>query len=472
MQTIEIPLWLAVLGGLLALWAFFARILAPGMRWYLKRRLNRFIDSLNDRLDLKLPPFTLTRRQSLVDRLTYDSEVLQQAEIFCRENDAPRDVAMAKIDRYANEIVPAFKPYVYFRAASWLARRVLRTLYRVRVGLGDRRSPLKSLSADASIVFIMNHRSNMDYILVAHLARSRAALSFAAGEWARVWPIQQLVKALGAYFVRRNSGNPLYRKVLERYVQMAVEGGVVQAVFPEGGLSRDGLLREPRIGLLDYMLRTFDPDGERDIVFVPVAINYDRVLEDRSLLLDTDPDAERRSGRNAVRRFFGFLFKHIWMGLRRRWYRFGYAGANYGVPISLKKRLREEGWDPRRLDRDQRILRVKSLAADLMKGIGAAIPVLPVALVATVFARDPRAVLSVEELNHRADKLRNQLTESRAQLYTPREDTAYATEVGLRTLTLRRLVLELGGSYQAIDEELRVINYYANSIRHLLEDDA
>ena len=102
-------------------------------------------------------------------------------------------------------------------------------------------------------------------------------------------------------------------------------------MFPEGGLSRDGLLREPRIGLLDYMLRTFDPDGERDIVFVPVAINYDRVLEDRSLLLDTDPDAERRSGRNAVRRFFGFLFKHIWMGLRRRWYRFGYAGANFGV---------------------------------------------------------------------------------------------------------------------------------------------
>jgi glycerol-3-phosphate O-acyltransferase len=59
----------------------------------------------------------------------------------------------------------------------------------------------------------MNHRSNMDYILVAFLAAERTALSYAVGEWARIWPLQTLIRALGAYFVRRKSGNPLYRKV-------------------------------------------------------------------------------------------------------------------------------------------------------------------------------------------------------------------------------------------------------------------
>ena len=86
----------------------------------------------------------------------------------------------------------------------------------------------------------MNHRSNMDYVLVAYLAASRSALSYAVGEWARIWPLQTLIRSLGAYFVRRRSGDPLYRRVLARYVQAATTGGVVQAVYPEGNLSRDG----------------------------------------------------------------------------------------------------------------------------------------------------------------------------------------------------------------------------------------
>src|SRR5439155_25273362 len=107
--------------------------------------------------------------------------------------------------------------------------------------------------------------------LVSYLAAEKAALSYAVGEWARIWPLQMLIRAMGAYFVRRNSRDPLYRKVLERYVAMATQAGVTQAVFPEGGLSRDGRLRPPKLGILDYMLRSFDPvHGDRDLVFIPV----------------------------------------------------------------------------------------------------------------------------------------------------------------------------------------------------------
>ena len=114
---------------------------------------------------------------------------------------------------------------------------------------------------DASVVFVINHRSNMDYVLVTYLVSESSALSYAVGEWARVWALQRLIRAMGGYFVRRDSSNPLYRKVLARYVHMATTSGVAQAVFPEGGLTRDGALRPPKLGLLSYMVSGFDPNG-------------------------------------------------------------------------------------------------------------------------------------------------------------------------------------------------------------------
>jgi len=261
---VTLPFWLAALLVLLAVWAVLERLLIPSVRWILRRRVNLFIEEISKRLHLEIHPFALTKRQVLIDRLMYDPKVLEAAATRARENNLPRDVVMAEVERYAREIVPSFNAYVYFRIGYWLARKTARILYRVRVGFTDE-AGLSRISPKSSVVFVMNHRSNMDYILVAYLAATRTALSYAVGEWARIWPLQTLIRALGAYFIRRNSGNPLYRLALERYVNMATESGVVQAVYPEGGLTRDGALRRPKLGLLDYMVRAFDPQGERDL---------------------------------------------------------------------------------------------------------------------------------------------------------------------------------------------------------------
>ena len=160
----------------------------------------------------------------------------------------------------------------------------------MRLGFVDTEA-LARVPENATVVFVMNHRSNMDYILASHIAADQAALSYAVGEWARIWPLSPLIRSMGAYFVRRNSKDDLYRRVLECYIAMATQAGVPQAVFPEGGLTRNGLLGPPRLGVIDYMLRGFRLDGERDLVFVPLGLNYDRVLEDRTLLRSIDPDA-------------------------------------------------------------------------------------------------------------------------------------------------------------------------------------
>ena len=209
-ETIALPFWVVVMAGALALWAVLYLLLIPGGRWFVRRRVNRMIDELNTRLQLQIPAFQQTKRQVLIDRLTCDPEVMEAVEAVAQESGVPRDVLVRKVERYAREIVPSFNAYAYFRIGYHLARRTVQLLYRVRLGYSDD-DALSRIEPDASVVFVMNHRSNMDYVLVAYLAASRSALSYAVGEWARIWPLQTLIRTLGAYFVRRKSDNRLYR---------------------------------------------------------------------------------------------------------------------------------------------------------------------------------------------------------------------------------------------------------------------
>ena len=474
-QTISVPLWLVILGSVFAVIAFFSHFLFPSVRWFFRGSTNKMINKVNERLPFQIPKLALTKRAVLIDRLVYDPKVLEAASAHSEDTGEPMDVTMEKVERYAREVIPSFNAKVYFQFGDWLCRKIIQMLYRVRLGYSAE-DKLKGIDKNASIVLVMNHRSNVDYILVAYLAMQQTALSYAVGEWARVWPLQPLIKSLGAYFVRRGSGNPLYRRVLERYVQMAIDGGVVQAVFPEGGLSQDGNFRKPKIGLLDYMIRNFDPAGERDIVFVPIGLNYDRVLEDKNLLSKTDPNAAKRSGRAVIFTIIGFVFKNFWLMIRRKWYRYGYAAANFGEPVSLKSYLTENNWEPKELSRDDRFERVQELADDLIESIADVIPVLPVSLVSTIFLQNPDTDFSMEELQNEVEELGEKLNEDEAHVYIPRNDPEYGFEVGLRMLILRGMVLELGEehghpekTYKLNPTEREVVEYYANSIRYLVE---
>jgi glycerol-3-phosphate O-acyltransferase len=303
-------------------------------------------------------------------------------------------------------------------------------------------------------------------------------LSYAVGEWARIWPLESLLKAMGAYFVRRRSRNALYRKVLQRYVQMATAAGVPQAMFPEGGLSRDGTLRPPKLGLLDYIVRGFDVEAGRDVFFVPVALNYDRTLEDRTLLLDSESDAKhpveseggkpRRSWIRAVATLVGFVARQLGLVLRGRWYRFGYACVNFGAPISLSSYLARTDAGPRRLAKEERFALVSDLADDLMARIGDLVPVTPVSLVATVLLRSGPEGLGELDIMGEVWTLAEGLRASGAKVYLPRGDGEYAVHVGLRMLKLRRLVDEKAGIFTVGLGHRPVLEYYAHSIGHLV----
>ena len=461
--TVSLPAWAFALLALLAGWAMLDRLLRPAMRAVLRRRANRVIDELNARLPVRLPPFKMTKREVLVDQLRFDPRVLEAAEAYARETGQPRELVQKRIEKDAREIVPAFNAWVYFRAGYAIARAVARSLYRVRLGTADD-AGLRAIPEGSTVVFVMNHRSNMDYFLLSYLAAEKTALSYAVGEWARIWPIQGFLRATGAYFVRRDSKDPLYRRVLERWVAMATANGVPQAVYPEGGLSKDGALRPPKLGLLDYMLRGFDPKGPRDLVFIPVGVNYDRVLEDRTLLLDRSPAQGKASAGDTLAETLRFLRRNARLLLANEWHRFGYACVSFGSPVSTRDWLAKKALDLGTASREARFAAVEDLANDLMARIARVIPVLPVSLVASVLADAPDRAWSELELKSEVLARWRALEAGGAHVYIPRGDQDYAVSVGLRMLSLRHLVVSESGVHRPVPEEIPLLRYYANAI--------
>jgi len=450
---------------ILACWAAWEKLFIPSVRWVFRRRINRVLDEISTRLDIKIRPIQLTKRRVLIDRLVFDPQIIQAIHAISQESYTPREVLQAEVQAYAREIVPSFNAYLYFRIGYWLAKKVARLLYRVRVGLVDN-AALATIDPESTVVFVMNHRSNMDYILVAFLAAERTTLSYAVGEWARIWPLQTLIKSMGAFFVRRNSGNPLYRLVLERYIHMATQEGVCQAVFLEGGLSRDGRLRAPKLGFVDYMLRNFNADKDRDIVFIPVGINYERTIEDRSLLRTLDPSAKKRSLWFVARTTWGFIWHHLMLMIFSRWHHFGYACVNFGTHISMRAYCHSENLAFNKLDRPSRFQAVEKLCLRLMDSIGAVIPALPLSLVAHVLINAPEKGMSSNAIKAHVYQLINRLQALGAPLFLPEGSRDLAIENALNMLHLRHLVDQENGRF-TVDPDMRpVLSYYANTIGH------
>jgi glycerol-3-phosphate O-acyltransferase len=358
-------------------------------------------------------------------------------------------VAMARVERYAREIVPSFNAFLYFRVGLPLAAWVSTSLYDVRVD--PKRDPAtldEKAFKGASVVFVMNHRSNIDYVLLAHLLARRTAISYAAGEWASVWPLGPLVGGTGAYFVRRGSGDDLYRRVLEGFVQMAVEGGLTQAIFPEGGLSRDGRPREPKIGLLDYTLRRFDP-GAGDIVFVPVGVNYDWVLEDHSLLQPGGPEAGARGHGGFFASTADSAVRNLILARRGGSFRLGVAALGVGAPISAREYADSRGISFAELGREDRVREVRQFALLLMQAINEVIPPAAVPLVARILIESPETTVAEGSLISRARSLAG-------------DGEPLDYEAAVRTLILRGLVSAGRDGYRCVPGGEKLLAYYAN----------
>ena len=464
--TVTIPVWLLLIIGALAVLAALDDVLLPTMRWYLRRRVNKVIDEVNDRLKLELPTFQITKRRVLIDRLVYDPEVMKTVGAVAVERGVSRDSLMSDIASIAREMVPAFNAYFYFKLGYRVARWLLRAFYRVRLGFAHEQA-LAEIPPDTAVVFFINHRSNADYLLVTYLASDTVALSYGAGEWARVWPFRSLLRLAGAYILRRDTGDPLYRKVLERYVQMATEACVPHAIFAEGKLSRDGAINPPKLGMLGYITKTFDPAGPYDIMFIPVATNFDRVAEERTLIVNRDTDFRGRGGRFLMGGTAKFVIRLLWRKLQGRSAGFGVACANFGEPLSLRAWSNDRGIDLSGLDKEDFFPAVQELGTELTRRILDVVPVLAVPLVSLVLT-EADGPLDSEEIRRRAIRWLDESRSLGAHIGLEEGAEAAEIEAAVRRMRRRKLIAEQsGGGFAPVARERPLLTYYAASIVQL-----
>ena len=445
---------LVVLAG--ALWAT-RRVLHSSARRAGRRTLMR--------ARVRIDRYKLTRKAYVIDALLADEAIADAVRRHVAESDESDAESWRRVRRYLDEIVPFFNILAYYRLGYWVSRAALGLFYKVSVEY-ERPDPFRGVPRNSVVIYLMNHRSNADYVLVAYVMMGAVSISYAVGEWARAFPLEVLFKSFGSYFIRRRYREPLYHAVLQAYVQLITRNSVTQGIFPEGGLTRDGALRPAKIGLLDYALGVArDPDVRARMYVVPVGINYDRVLEDRTLLRELEtkrqvPSRDRVAQAVEVGRF---LLWNVGRLVTRRWRRYGRAAVTIGTPVSVDAWL--SGLEA---PRTERLPLVQHFCDDVLNRIGAIIPVTPVPLACAALASFDADYVTRAALLERMQAMREVLAEFNARVLQADRDIAETFDRAYRMLRMRRVIARAGDGFLILPTGRPLITYYANSIVHLL----
>ena len=438
-------------------------------RYFTRRAAIRVVRRFRARIDR----FKLTGKKYIAESLLGDEAIAAAVREHAASRGLPPAAVWRTVREYIDEIVPAFNLLAYYQVGIAASRTLLNIFYRVNVSY-VRRESFDELPRESIVIYLMNHRSNADYVLAGYALAGQVAISWAVGEWARVFPLEYLFKSFGSYFIRRRFREPLYHTVLERYVQLVTRNAVTQGIFPEGGLSRDGKLRPAKIGLLDYVLGVArEPGFAARMYLVPVGINFDRVLEDRSLLRELRASEGRaHSGRfTQMREVLGYAAWNTGRLLSRRWKRYGQAAVVIGEPVALEpwfSTLECEGRGLFTLPRGERLAAVQVLADEAMRRIGKIIPVTAVPLVCAAIQTFDADFIQRDRLLERMLELRASLVYRKREVLDATEEIGETLDRAYELLRLRRVVSREGAGYAVLPRGRELISYYANSIAHLL----
>ncbi len=495
---------------LIVLWTIFLyEMLRLLVKRTIKKKFEKDLETFLKSPDLYQQRFKFTNRLIVQNQLLSDPEVNEAILEFAEREDVAIEQVRERVEGYIEEIVPNFNLMSYYKLGYTVARGFVHLLYDPVVDRESRRV-IDELPDDVSPVYVINHRSNMDFVLLAYILAGKVSVSYAVGEWARVWPLEHLFKSFGSYLIRRGYKEDLYHTVLRRYVQLTTKHGVAQAFFPEGRLTRDGYLLEPKMGLMNWLAGVqAEPGFTGRVVFIPVGVNYDWVLEDENLVHEAEGRKEEKKGwakKIGVIVIGPFVFFGLMIinGLRRLFRRHklhGYASLSFGEPVVLKEFMAERGVPFEALDYEERKPHVAALAERVMEHLGRAVPATPVAMLSAAlldrdlpdFSRiEASAWIGSMHSTLRADgvpfvhgsefeEIRQALEEAergtkiRARELQEVEIGLVASEEAEQTVDLaldvmrRNDILEKAGDRYRIRQGKRnFVVYYANSIAHHL----
>ena len=142
---------------------------------------------------------------------------------------------------------------------------------------------LRELDRKHSLVFLPNHRSYLDPLVL------RTALSqhgfrpnyVLGGINLALWPLSELGRRAAIFIRRTTRDDPVYPAMLRLYLGYLLRRRANLEWYFEGGRTRTGKLRPPKMGVLKWLVDAFVANGAEaaDVLLVPVAIVYDQQHE-------------------------------------------------------------------------------------------------------------------------------------------------------------------------------------------------
>jgi glycerol-3-phosphate O-acyltransferase len=250
--------------------------------------------------------------------------------------------ALARARRFALEIASDYS-YGAVRALelflSWLWPHLYDGIETHNIDVVTRIAP------NRGIVYVPTHRSHIDYLLLSYLLHQQGLTPphIAAGANLNLPLVGALLRRAGAFFLRRSfKGEPLYATVFNEYLHLMLTRGFPLEYFIEGGRSRNGRTLTPKAGILGMTVRSFIREHNRPLVFVPVYIGYEKIIEGRSYLRELAGKPKQKES------LWGML--KVARQIKRV---FGKVYVNFGEPLVLADFLESQrpGWQTDGADR-------------------------------------------------------------------------------------------------------------------------
>ncbi|MGC4028868.1 MAG: glycerol-3-phosphate 1-O-acyltransferase PlsB [Steroidobacteraceae bacterium] len=403
----------------------------------------------------------LSHRRTLMAQVLRARPVRALVAQQARERGIARRKALEEAQAIFEEIAADYSPRFV-----QLMERVLKWLWtRIFDGVEVQHTEtLGAVAAGNELVYVPCHRSTMDDVLTPYAVYTRgfAVPHIAAGINLNLPLIGPLLRKGGAIFMRRSfRGSPLYTAVFMNYLGAIMARGHPIQYFIEGGRSRTGRLLAPKTGMLSMTLRSYLRQPRRPVVFVPVYLGYERIME-------VDSYVGELSGQPKEKETLGGFLK----SLKRLRENFGRVHVNIGEPIPLTQLLdaTESDWRSQ-IGQEVRAADVKravdELAPRIMRHINSAAVMTPVNLLALVLLATPRQVMLEADLLRQLDfclRLLRQAPYSERMTVTPLSPLEILGAGEKLQIVERRA----GGMVGVAPRHAASMAYYRNNVLHLL----
>jgi glycerol-3-phosphate O-acyltransferase len=296
---------------------------------------------------------------------------------------------------------------------------------------------LREHAKEGTLVYLPSHKSHMDYLALAWiLYRHKLPLPLiAAGDNLNFFPMGPIFRRAGAFFIRRTfTGDRLYAAVVDAYMRRLIKDGWPLEFFLEGGRSRTGKLRPPKLGLLSIVVDAALGVPTRTTWFCPVSIGYERFVEEKALVHElTGGDKPREDARALVRSV------ELMLG------RYGRLSVQFGKPLSLAEILhdvdvRSKPEDLPTMTPARRRAVITRLAYRVMNEINAVAAVTPGSLVATALLAHDRRGLPHADLIGTCERLARTLRRFGARFSPSLADTTIDGGPRVRAAALREAI--------------------------------